>query len=96
MHCDGLGAGEANRHGRFDLKNAPQALIRKPHLQLAGAGSIPVAGQSMILCQFLSNRWLGNRSRGYHPRNRFSLQHINVEYGPVHFPRSKIEIWLPF
>jgi len=29
------------------------------------------------------------------PRIRLRLDHQSVEYGPVRFPKSKVEIWLP-
>ena len=29
------------------------------------------------------------------PAIRLRLDHQSVEYGPVRFPRSKVEIWLP-
>jgi hypothetical protein len=96
MHCEGLGwwRGQPAWQIRFEERTA--RANSQTALAIDGHWFHPrLRGKAWILANSYQVARLETDLADTIPEIRFSLQHINVEYGPVHFPRSEIEIWLP-
>lgn len=96
MHCEGLGRwrGQPAWQVRFEERTA--VANSQTALVMGGRWFHPrLRGRAWILANSYQIARLETDLADTIPEIRFSLQHINVEYGPVQFPRSEIEIWLP-
>ena len=57
--------------------------------------SLRIRGRAWILADSYEVARLETDLAETIPRIRLRLDHQSVEYGPVRFPKSKVEIWLP-
>jgi hypothetical protein len=93
--CEGLGEwhGKPAWQLRFEERDAKRAMVGL----LIGLSSyrLRIRGRAWILADSYEVARLETDLAETIPRIRLRLDHQSVEYGPVRFPKSKVEIWLP-
>jgi hypothetical protein len=95
MICEGLGEwhGKPAWQLRFEERDIRRAMIGM-FIGLSSY-SLRIRGRAWILADSYEVARLETDLAETIPRIRLRLDHQSVEYGPVRFPKSKVEIWLP-
>lgn len=95
MTCEGLGEwrGKPAWQVRFEQRDIRQAMIAI--VMGKRAYNLRIHGRAWILADSYEVARLETDLAETVPTIRLRLDHQSVEYGPVHFPKSKVEIWLP-
>ena len=93
--CEGLGKWHEKpawqlRFEERDARRALIALIMGGHIY-----NVKIRGRAWILADSYEVARLETDLVESIPAVRLRLDHQSVEYGPVRFPQSKVEIWLP-
>ena len=95
MSCEGLGdwQGKPAWQVRFEQRDPNRSMIS---LVMAGrAYNLKIRGRAWILADSYEVARLETDLAETIPAIRLRLDHQSVEYSPVRFPKSKVEIWLP-
>jgi hypothetical protein len=95
MTCEGLGEwhGQPAWQLRFEERDRSRAMI----VMIIGgrAFNLRIRGRAWILADSYQVARLETDLAETIPPIHLRLDHQSVEYAPVRFPRSKVEIWLP-
>jgi hypothetical protein len=93
--CEGLGAwrGKPAWQLRFEQRDVRRSMIAM--VMDARTYNVKIRGRAWVLADSYEVARLETDLAETIPRIRLRLDHQSVEYGPVRFPKSKVEIWLP-
>ena len=95
FNCEGLGEwrGKPAWQVRFeqrDIRRSMIAMVMEDHTY-----NVKIRGRAWIMADSYEVARLETDLAQTIPSIHLRLDHQSVEYGPVRFPKSKVEIWLP-
>jgi len=95
MSCEGMGDwhGKPAWQVRFAQRDSKASMITM--IMAQHAYGVKIRGRAWILADSYEVARLETDLAEPIPAIRLRLDHQSVEYGPVRFPKSKVEIWLP-
>jgi len=95
MSCEGMGDwhGKPAWQVRFEQRESRASMITM--IMAQRAYDVKIRGRAWILADSYEVARLETDLAETIPAIRLRLDHQSVEYGPVRFPKSKVEIWLP-
>jgi hypothetical protein len=95
MSCEGLGDwhGKPAWQVRFEQRDPRASMITM--VIASHAYNVKIRGRAWILADSYEVARLETDLAENIPAIRLRLDHQSVEYSPVRFPKSKVEIWLP-